>query len=138
MKAAGRELLFARGFGMLPPRPPVDDGKSQIYQLWSKGVPTPNYDKGIIWNPNRDIEFDYGRHRIRSFNGRGNQQAIFKLQHWHWLGLEEMKRRNDRNVSRVLDRKFCWNYLPEHDHSTQVGTLSWFRDNSKRATDVLQ
>jgi hypothetical protein len=121
------DLVNARGFNLTPDAPPVDDGRSQFYDLCRMGVPSENYSKSIIWRPEQDIVFDYGRHGVMQFSGRRTTAFDFKLFHAHFLGENYTRERNERNLSRVRERRFAWNYLPEYDTLEQPGTLSWVR-----------
>lgn len=121
----GFDLIPAWGYAMIPPHPPANDGRSQFYDLCRQGVPTPNYNKTIIWNPRVNPEFDYGRHYLRRQVGNPSPVADFRLFHCHFLGADYTRMRNARNRSRVLDPRFAWNYAPEHDRPSQAGTPSW-------------
>lgn len=134
------DRLNARGFALLPPKPPVDDGHSQFWELAKLGVPTENYDKSVVLNPGCDIRWDYGRHKVLGFNGRSCPQTDFRLLHCHFLGLVYTIARNKRNLDRCINKFYGWNYSKEHDHSGQAGTPSWLRDCylKKKLINVLE
>lgn len=137
----GWDLVHSRGYAMVPAAPPTNNGRSQFYDLCADGVPTANYDKSLIFNPACDLKFDLGRHGVKEFSGKWPPLSVwsFKLFHCHFLGLLYTEKRNARNYSRVLDKKYAWNYAPEHNLPTQSGTPEWLKEvrRTKQVVDVF-
>lgn len=125
-KQCGINAITTPGFNMVPDAPPVDDGRSQFYDLCNLGIPSENYTKTIIFSPRLKIDFDYGRHKICRAEGLRAHQ-FGKLLHCHFLGLDYLTARNQRNYDRALDKRFAWNYAPKHNKATQPGTPEWFK-----------
>lgn len=140
-RAYGVDLVSSCGFNMLPALPPVDDGHSQFYDLCRLGVPVDNYSKSIIFNPERLIEFDYGRHYVTDFSGRKDPDpAYIKLLHCHFLGVEYTRARNKRNYDAAVNKKFAWNYDAKHNEDpNQVGSVAWVERmiRDKQRVDVF-
>ena len=124
--AEGYRLLTAWGINLVPDAPPKDDGRSQFYELAPLGVEAPNYRKSIIVNPSESIEYDFGRHHIRRFQGSQCPDVDFMLYHCHFLGVEHTRARNKRNYDAALNKKFAWNYDAQHNEDpNQVGSVAW-------------
>lgn len=142
MKRAGWDMLHSRGYAMMPASPPKNDARSQFYQLCTKGVPTPNYDKSIIFNPDCDTHFVAGRHKMKGFSGNRPPPTFwsFKLFHCHFLGVRYTQQRNARNYSRTLDKRtYAWNYAPEFNRPDQPGTVEWVKEiqRTRKVVDVF-
>lgn len=112
---------------------PVDDGKSQAYELVKTGVRQSNYDKPIIWRPEISIQHAIGRHRYEGqwpkYSGKPIVDVGIKLFHLHHLGaLEGTVQINARNLGRAVNKKYAWNYTEAYNNPEQVGSAEWVRD----------
>lgn len=125
-QAEGFSLIPSLGINLVPDAPPVDDGRSQFYELTSFGVHAENYSKALIVNPGMNITYDYGRHGVLEFDGRLCPRVEFKLLHCHFLGVDYTRARNKRNYDATLDKAFAWNYAPLHNEDPwQTGSVAW-------------
>jgi hypothetical protein len=122
MPATGYALISEYGW-------PANDGHSQIYDLVRTGVRQHNYDKRLIWRANIDLEHATGRHTYLGWpkhNGVECKDAGVKLIHCHFVGgPSDTAIRNQRCYDRSTDKSKAWNYSPQHNKPTQVGTVSW-------------
>lgn len=126
MQATGYALISKTGW-------PEDDGHSQLYDLVKTGARQWNYDKMILHRPRINLIHTIGRHTYGTVWPRHNGRLItppdLKLLHCHHVGgVEDTKARNQRCFDRAVRKQFAWNYTPEHDKATQVGTPAWVRD----------
>lgn len=123
--ATGYALISAHGF-------PVDDGR-QLYEQVPTGIPQSNYDKFILQRFWLTVEHTIGRHTIgkewpKTLGRRGVAHGL-KLFHCHHIGgVEHTREINQRNFDRAVDKRYAWNYTPQHDKPEQVGTVAWVRD----------
>lgn len=133
LDTATEDMIGSKGYALISPDGwPVDDGR-QLYEQVTTGLPQPNYDKYCCWRPTVDVVHTIGRHtypgRFPRCSGVIGTTPRFKLFHCHHIGgVEHTKMINQRNLDRCTIKRYAWNYTPEHDKPTQVGTVSWVRD----------
>lgn len=127
------DLLGAIGYALISPNGLlVDDGR-QLYEQVPTGIPQSNYDKFILhrfWLPVKHAigRHTYGKEWPQTLGRRGSIPDL-KLFHCHHIGgVEHTKEVNQRNYDRAVDKRYAWNYAPEHDKPEQVGTVAWVRD----------
>lgn len=96
---AGRKILRLRGFDMVCDRFPTTKG--QIYDECKLGTPNTIYNKMIVLNPELDVVFGQGRHKIELIKGIDISKVDLLLLHYKYLSKEFFTRRS----STLLDRK---------------------------------
>jgi len=135
----GYSLIPSRGYAMVPESPPADDGKSQFYELCKLGMKTPNYDKTLIFDPQKEVVWDCGRHVILRHNGVLFPDPEVRLFHCHFLGPRYTEVRNKRNYDRAPVKGFAWNYAEEHNRPDVPGTKRWINAvlRDQKAFDVV-
>lgn len=113
---------------------PIDDGKSQIYDLVRYGTSQENYSKFIAYRPTVNVEHAHGRHtyagRYPKCSGVIDPVPRFKLLHCHQLGgVEHVEERNRRNFQRANEKRFAWNMAEDiQSNKDQGGTVAWVQD----------
>lgn len=127
------DLLGAIGYALISPNGfPKDDGR-QLYEQVPTGIPQANYDKFILhrfWLPVKHAigRHTYGKEWPQTLGRRGAIPGL-KLFHCHHVGgVEHTKEINARNYERAVDKRYAWNYRPEHDKPEQAGSVAWVRD----------
>lgn len=102
----------------------------QMCEQVKTGVRQENYDKQILWRSDLEMVHTIGRHtypgQFPRHNGRVATNTDFKLLHCHHVGgITDTEARNKRNFDRAVDKKFAWNYSPDHNRPLQNGSAAW-------------
>lgn len=140
-KDLGYDACRTLGFNMMGDGLPVDDGKSQIWQLMPMGVRAPVYSKPVIFNPKCRIGWSRGKHSLAcpgmSISPWENEYKPhpwrLRLLHYRYLGLEYTTKRNARQYARSVEKGAAWSNAPdrEGEHTPQ-----WAHDAQRLAYDV--
>lgn len=138
---AGYDVVRPLGFNAVGEGLPEDDGKSQLLDLMTIGVPAPVYSKPIIVNPAATIEWGLGKHVIARpgtrINPWGDVYAPdpwrLRLHHFRFLGFKYCSERNARQYARSTDKGAAWTCDPAYrgEHSAQ-----WAQDMIKYGKNV--
>lgn len=130
------DVIQAKGYALISKHGwPEDDGKSQLWERVTTGVPQANYDKFLLHRPNLHIIHTIGRHTYPGHwpkhNGVELRNSGLKLLHCHNLGgVAHTCERNKRNYVRACNKKYAWNMV---DHNpAQVGTTEWVEELLKK------
>lgn len=133
LKNAKEDMILARGYALIS-KLPYQKGLmigGQLYNLVQTGYPQSNYDKYICWRPHVKVTHNIGRHTDAGFPHCSGTRGIIpklKLFHCHHVwGAEHTRKVNARNMERAVVKQFAWNYSPQHNVHTQVGTEAWVR-----------
>ena len=137
------DILQATGYAMISRTglTPVD---GQIYDHYRQGIRQFNYDKAVIWRPEKEVVHTLGRHTygddFPKCNGVRAVVPGLKLLHYHFFGVEHTLARNRRNFARVLKTEYGWNSAPPaNSDPKQSGGAAWveaaLREN--RLVDVF-
>lgn len=126
LRAAGTDIIRAKGYALLNKDGfPKDDGR-QIYEQVSTGVHQQNENKYLMWRPGFDVGHHHGRHDRPTFNGRIDDIFRMKNFHCHFLGgVKQTEARNRRNFDRANDKRFAWNFNEESEQKGIGGTVKW-------------
>lgn len=131
--SAREDMILAAGYALISPNGfPKDDGR-QLYEQVPTGIPQSNYSKLLCWRFWLPVKHTIGRHTMgndwpKTLGKRGTVPRL-KLFHCHHVGgVEFTREQNTRNYGRAVDKRFAWNYTPEHDKPEQVGSVAWVRD----------
>jgi len=130
-KASG-DIVPATGYALIANNG-FPNSCAQIYDEIRTGARQENYDKRILWRSRTDITHTIGRHTYAGqwpkSNGRICSDLGFKLLHCHHAGgVSDTTSRNHRDYDRAVNKKYAWNYSPEHDKPEQPGSVAWVKD----------
>lgn len=111
------DIFRMRGFNMVS----LDDNLNPNIPLIEQvkcGVPSHNYSKNIIFNPNRvrDINYTVGAHSIR-IQGRYNWGPMLNLLHFKFIGgIDRVRRRYDEIKKRLSEVNLKRGYSVHYSH----------------------
>ena len=117
------ELLPTVGFNMMGNGLPIDDGKSQIYELNPMGVWAPVYAKPVVFRPEATVRWRRGKQELEGCTPKVASRPILKLLHYRYLGRDYTARTNAINLQRCGlksgDKSHGWSCHPDHqgEHS---------------------
>ncbi len=139
------DVIPSTGYALISPNGwPSNDGKRQLYEHVRTGHRQANYDKKLLHRPHLDFQHTIGRHTEPGWprhDGKESADVGVKLLHCHHVGgVADTVYRNQRNWERAVNKKYAWNYLPEHNYNAkQNGSVAWVRDiiANNRLTDVI-
>lgn len=98
-KVNGYGLLKTTGFEMVSRVFPTTSG--QIYDEVKTGVRCDKYAKKVIFNPDLDVTFAYGRHRTFSAPDVIRKHVGFKLLHYRYLSEDYIHSRQAKNITGI-------------------------------------
>lgn len=136
--AAGFEAVRTKGFNMLSPEFPKDDGR-QIIDIVRTGVDAPVYSKPVVFKPSAKMKWNRGKHALENCNPRITPEAMVKLLHYRYMGLDYTRFKNVKNFDRVGlktgDKSAAWSCNPNWtgEHSPQ-----WALKSIPLSYDVLE
>jgi len=125
-KNEGITIAKTDGHQMYAESFPIDDGKSQIYELVKQGRYAFNYSKFTIINPSAVVpNYSYGSHQMTpTGNVKFSETAEVKLLHYKIFGEEfinQMMERNKRLSPRNMPEKLGWYSLdPKAPHNPRL------------------
>lgn len=103
----GVTVPLVAGYAMIATALPKGEG--QIYDYIKTGMPSPEWSKRVVFNPNIDMRWHVGRHSL--FVDASNQsqiipsaQADLKLLHYRYLGTDYVQARCAKNYAREPQR----------------------------------
>lgn len=134
------DVIRTRGYNMMCEGMPLDDGKSQIYELCKNGIYAPVYSKPVVFKPGIPIKWNRGKHDMENVAGQlvVTREPMFKLLHYRYLGYNYTKAKNARNYERcglkTGDKGPAWSCAPGYrgEHSAD-----WARKAMGRAINVV-
>lgn len=128
----GYEVVKPDGYNMTSNGLPIDDGKSQLWELVQMGVRGPLYSKPIIFKPSIHIRWTRGKHELENCNPKVIQGTGIKLLHYRYLGYEYTKIRNAKNVARCGlisgDKSAAWTCGEDYK---EEGGAYWAENKAK-------
>ncbi len=140
-KASGIEVIKPAGFNLLGNGFPIDDGKSQIYELNPMGVAAPVYAKPVIFQPHIRINWIRGKHDLENCNPVVGRETGLKLLHARYFGYEYTRFRNNKNFGRCGllsgDKGAAWSCDPRYDGADKEHSPTWAQEAQKLAFNVM-
>jgi hypothetical protein len=138
---SGYDCVRPLGFNMMG-SVPVDDGKSQIWELLRSGIRAEVYSKPIIFRPECTIRWAPGKHKLAepkpSRAPEEDPNVVnpwrIKLLHYRYLTEEYTRQRSARQYERSTNKGTAWGCSPEYqgEHSA-----SWVNRVLPHAYDVV-
>jgi hypothetical protein len=140
--ATHREVIQTKGFNLVGPKFPKDDGKSQIYELNPMGVSAPIYSKPIVFRPEATVRWMRGKHQLENCNPSVTPVPMLKLIHARYFGADYTRERNAKNYERCglldNDKGPAWSCSPEYDGQHLEGSPKWAEWAQTQAFNVLE
>lgn len=144
LRESKEDMIASTGYALISVDGwPADDG-GQLYDSVRFGLHQENYGKKICWRPSVDVQHAIGRHDEIGWpkcSGVIGTTSKLKLLHCHHVGgVNYTEEINRRNYNRAVNKKFAWNYTPEHNTPDQVGTVAWVQDaiSNNRLVNVME
>lgn len=90
----GVTVVRTLGFDMVSPGVPEDDGRTQLTDIVKEGIPSPRYNKTVVFKRCVDVQFYHGCHSLKfkgdTSNVRVTPEPLLKLLHYHWIGFDRV------------------------------------------------
>lgn len=129
------DMIRCVGMNLVGPHFPIDDGKSQLYEIHPFGILAPVYSKVSVVRPGADINWLRGRQGIEHCSVRMNQRASLMLLHARYFGVEYTALKNAQNYDRCPDKTVAWSCAPTHTGEHSPG---WAKAQIGNAFNVLE
>lgn len=131
----GVEVPHVAGFAMVWSRFPTSSG--QIYDEIKTGFRSPEWDKPEIFRPCLNMAWNVGRHSLNldiiGRNPVSSREREIKLLHYRYFGLDYIRERGEKNVSRQPQRCKLLNYGDNNfPGATKAYSVNWFKDVLKQ------
>jgi hypothetical protein len=140
-KSVGIQVIKPNGFNLVGDRFPVDDGRSQIYELNPMGVHAPVYSKPVIFQPEIRINWIRGKHDLEHCNPVVGRETGMKLLHARYFGADYTRAKNAKNYGRCGllsgDKGAAWSCSPGYDGVEKEHSPMWAEEAKKKAINVL-
>jgi len=137
--ASNYEVIQTRGYNMTGDGFPVDDGKSQIWEISQMGVNAPVYSKPIVFRPSATVRWNRGKHALENCDPALSKEPMFKLLHYRYMGAKYTAWKNAKNYARCGllsgDKGAAWSCSPHHTGEHSPG---WAEEAKKVAFNVIE
>lgn len=141
---SGYAVCRTLGFNMMSAPLPVDDGVSQLTDIYRTGVRAPVYSKPIVVAPDARFQWTAGKHRVHDEDGvrisplyaeYGPDPWRLRLLHYRYLTPEYCRTRNARQYDRSPAKDTAWSCAPTHtgEHSPE-----WVERTTHLVRDVVR
>lgn len=142
LHGAGVNLPRVTTWYMLPDAPPTHDGQIYAEAPYRRGVHIPEGDKIAVFDPNvLTVQWTEGKHSAHvsgPVERDTDNDDVFRLLHYRWLGEDWFRARNERNCSRLSARNLAlglgFHVRPEY---TGPYTPEWFHRQAASAQEVV-
>lgn len=142
-KDGGYNVVHTLGFNMMGKPLPVDDGKSQLTDIYRTGVRAPIYSKPIIVDPSANVKWSLGKHHLINpeelrptpcYQHYAPEKWRVRLLHYRYLTPEYCRQRNARQYERSIHKGTAWSCAPTWtgEHSPE-----WVEVAIKKTHDVV-
>ncbi len=142
--ASGYNVIRTMGVNMMGAPLPVDDGVSQLVDIYRTGVRAPVYSKPIIVTPDSGVRWSCGKHALANehelrvmpdYKYYEPQEWRIKLLHYRFLTPDYCRERNARQFARSIAKETAWSCAPSYtgEHSPE-----WVQATMHKARDMVR